>query len=92
MPRSRENARLSGSIGGLMRAATAPSRSEITRRARDALWQRFLDQVPAEITDPAERQRRAELIRAAHMRRLSLKASIARAKTAQARAVRRSAS
>lgn len=59
-----------------------------TQAARDALWQRFLDQVPADITDPAERQRRAELLRKAHMGRLALKAAVAhkRAKAARAAA------
>jgi hypothetical protein len=74
-----------GAIGGLTRAATAATRQEITQAARDAQWQRFLDQVPAGITDPAERQRRAELLRKAHMKRLALKASAARTRAARAR-------
>lgn len=73
-----------GAIGGLTRAATA-ARQEITQAARDKQWQKFLDQVPAEVTDPAERQRRAELLRKAHMRRLALKASAARTKAARVR-------
>jgi len=50
-----------GAIGGLTRAATAATRQEITQAARDAQWQKFLDQVPAGITDQAERQRRARV-------------------------------
>jgi hypothetical protein len=69
-----------------MRAATAPNPAEITKAARDAQWQRFLDQVPAEITDPAERQRRAGLLRKAHMKKLALKASAARSRRAKASA------
>lgn len=81
-----------GSIGGLTRAATATTRKEITQATRDKQWQRFLDQVPAEITDPTERQRRANLLRKAHMRRLSLKASAARSKAARARRTGKAAS
>ena len=77
--------KLRGSIGGLTRAATAPTRQEITQAARDRQWQQFLDQVPPEITDEAERQRRAELLRKAYMRKLALKASAARSKAARAR-------
>jgi hypothetical protein len=80
-----ESHRQRGAIGGLTRAATAATRAEITQAARDKQWQKFLDQVPAEITDPAERQRRAELLRRAHMKRLALKASAARSKAARAR-------
>lgn len=85
MPISHEAAVLRGRIGGLTRAATAASPSEITATARAAGWQKFLDQVPAEITDPAERQRRAELLRKAHMSRLSLKAAAARSRARRAR-------
>lgn len=85
MPISHENARLRGRIGGNMRAAMALDRNALTQPARDALWQRFLDKVPAEITDPEERQRRAEMIRKAHMARLTLKASVARSRAAAAR-------
>ena len=87
MPISKEAAQARGRIGGYTRAALAPDRDSITRAARDARWQRYLDQVPPEITDPAERTRRAELLRRADMTRLSLKAAKARRLRAQARAL-----
>jgi len=87
MPISRESAQLRGRIGGYTRAAMAATPSEITKKARAASWQKFLDQVPPEITDPAERERRAGLLRRAHMSRLALKASAARRAVARARAV-----
>jgi hypothetical protein len=65
--------------------ARIATRQEITQAARDKQWQRFLDQVPQHFTGPDERQRRAELIRKAHMRWLSLKASVARTKKARQR-------
>lgn len=44
-----------------------------------------MDQVPDFVTDPDERQRRAELTRKADMRKLSLKASMARTRRAAER-------
>ena len=85
MPRSRQAAVVAGRIGGLTRAATAADPREITQQARTAAWQKYLDQVPAEITDPADRERRADLLRRAHMNRLSLKAATARKHARQAR-------
>jgi hypothetical protein len=85
MPISRTAAQARGRIGGLTRAALAPSRQGITEAARQARWQKYVDQVPAVITDPAERQRRAELLRQADMTRISLKASEARSRAARAR-------
>jgi hypothetical protein len=85
MPISHEAAVLRGRIGGLTRAATTPDPRQITQQARHAQWQRFLDQIPAEVTDPAERQRRAELLRRAHMASLSLKAATARSRARRAR-------
>jgi hypothetical protein len=86
MPISHEAAVLRGRIGGLTRAATAPDRSGITQPAREAIFQNFLDQVPASITDPAERQRRAELLRKAHLARIGLKAATARSRARRAAA------
>lgn len=83
---SRAHAQARGKIGGLTTAARVPDRTAHTRPARDAAFQRFLDQVPPEITDPDERRKRAELLRRAHMQRLSLRASVARSKAAKARA------
>ena len=80
-----------GRIGGLMKAAKAPSRSSLTSAARDARWKKYLDQVPEDIEVPqgttleAERMRRAELIRRADMQSLSLKAAAARKQAADAR-------
>jgi hypothetical protein len=85
MPIGRITAQARGRIGGYTRAALAPTRESITEAARAARWQKYLDRVPAEITDPAERQRRAELLRRADMQRLSLKAAQARTKAAKAR-------
>ena len=85
MPVSPETARLRGRIGGLSRAAKAVNPSEMTAAGRAAQMQKFLDQVPAEITDPADRMRRAQMLRAAHMSRLALKASAARTAARKAR-------
>lgn len=71
-----------GRIGGLMKAANAKDRDSLTRAARDARWQRYLDRVPDHVTDPAERERRAALIRRADMQRLALKAAASRRKVA----------
>jgi hypothetical protein len=43
---------------------------------------RFLEQVPAEVTDPAERMRRALLLQRAHMQRIAKKSADARRKPA----------
>ena len=52
-----------------------------TAPARAAMTQRFLDEVdPEGVLPPAERARRAEYARRAHMTKLSLKASQARRK------------
>lgn len=46
--------------------------------ARRRIFDRFEQEVPAEITDPAERARRAEHALKAHMARLALASSVAR--------------
>jgi hypothetical protein len=74
-----------GRIGGLTRAALAPDRQAITQPARDARMRRYLDQVPACITDPAERRRRAGLLQRADMVRMSALAAAARRRRAQQR-------
>ena len=81
MPTSATPMQARGRLGGLTRAATAATPQEITRAARDATWQKYLDQVRAvlpEITDEKELARRAELLRRADMTRLSMKAARAR--------------
>ncbi len=67
-----------GRIGALRRMATEPDLRAVTQRARDARWAKYLDQIPAEITDPAERMRRAGMLRRADMIALSAKAAQAR--------------
>jgi hypothetical protein len=89
VPINHSDAQARGAIGGLTRAALAPDRTEITRAARAARWQKYTDQVRAalpDLTDEAEITRRAELLRSADMRRLSLKASTARRRAAKAQA------
>lgn len=88
MPNNPTSAQMRGSIGGLVRAALAPSRPEITRQARAALWQKYIDQVREarpELTDEADIIRRAEMLRNADMKRLALKASAARSRAKRAR-------
>lgn len=77
-----------GAVGGLTRAALAPDRREITRAARAARWQKYVDQVREALpglTDEADIARRAEQLRSADMRRLAVKASTARTAAARAR-------
>lgn len=57
-----------GRIGGLRRAALAPDRQAITEAARDARWQKYLNEGYAalpDLTDPNEITMRAELFRRA---------------------------
>ena len=78
MTQSHATAQARGRIGGLTRAARATTPQSITAAARDARWQRYLDQVPEFVTDPGDRARRAELLRRADMVRMSMKAAKAR--------------
>ena len=57
-------------------------RAAQTASARAARWQRYLDAVPPEVTDPAERAELARQARRADMQRLSLKSSRARSRKA----------
>jgi hypothetical protein len=84
MPISRERAQARGRIGALTKAALATDRSALTQAARDARWQSYLDQIPSEITDPGERQRRAGMLRAADLQRMSLRSSVARQRASEA--------
>jgi len=85
---SSEAARARGRIGGLTRAALAPSPQAITAAARDARWQRYRDQVLAAMPelDPADPDvdRRAALLQRADMARLSQRAAKARRLRAEA--------
>jgi hypothetical protein len=74
MPISHECAQQRGRIGGLVSAALSPDLQERMRPAQAARWQRYLDRIPPEVTDPAERERRAGMLRQADMLRLSLAA------------------
>lgn len=85
MSRASESYRVAGRIGGLRTAALTVDLKAHTKPARDARWQKYLDQVPAEITDEAERTARAERLRRADMIALSRKASAARSKAARTR-------
>jgi hypothetical protein len=67
-----------GRIGGLTRWAKELDPTAATAPARAAFLRRFDAQVPAEITDPDERTRRAEKLMRAHMIRLSDRAARAR--------------
>src|SRR5580704_1146576 len=76
MHTSRASAQAAGRIGGLTRAATAPTPQAMTQAATDASWelfrQRVRDVMP-EITDPADIDRRAKLLERAEMARRSAK-------------------
>lgn len=74
-----------GRIGGLRRAALAPTRQAITQAARDSRWQRYVDQVKAalpDLADEAEVMRRAEVLQRADMIRMSARAADARRRKA----------
>jgi hypothetical protein len=66
-------------IAAAERWAHEPDRQEATRPARDAFLAKFEDQVdPDRKLPPAERQRRAEHARRAHMLRLAKRSAHAR--------------
>ena len=78
---SRQVAQERGKIGGLRNAALAPSRQGITSAARAAGWQRYVEQVKAALpglTDQADIERRAAMLRKADMHALALKSARAR--------------
>jgi hypothetical protein len=83
--RDRSSYQMAGHIGGLIKSALCVDGKAATKPARDARFQKFIDQVPAEITDPAERIRRAEMLRRADMARLSMRAATARRRAAAER-------
>lgn len=68
-------------IGAYALHATHDSR-EITKPARAAFLGRFEREVPAEITDPLERARRAEYLKKAYFAKLALRSAQARRKGA----------
>ena len=66
-------------VAALKRWAREEDPRAATARAREAFWQRFLDEVdPEGILPEAERQTRAERLRKAHFVALSAKARQAR--------------
>lgn len=71
-----------GKLGGLKRAALGTNEEHRKERAAAGRMKRFLDQVPAEITDPAERMRRALLLQKAHMQRIAMKSAAGRKRKA----------
>lgn len=85
--RSHESYVAAGTAGALTLHALVVDRKAHTKPARDARFQKYLDQIPAEITDPADRIRRAEMLRRADMIRLSQRAATARSNAARARRV-----
>jgi hypothetical protein len=83
MALSRANERqLAGRIGAHRSWANTSDRTARTAKARRAFEQRFEDQVPAEITDPAERARAADHLRRAYFAELALKSAQARRRKA----------
>lgn len=84
MPEPRTNHKVIGRIGGLTRAALGTNEQYRKDRAAEGRMRRFLDQVPAEVTDPAERLRRAQLLQRAHMSRIAMKSAEARRKVGRA--------
>lgn len=83
MPKPTRQQRI-GRIGGLASTARRTPEQEANRKQAAAAgrMRRFLEQVPAEITDPAERQRRARLLQTAHMQAIALKSAAKRTKKA----------
>ena len=73
-----EEASLRGRLGAaVLRARHDPD--EYTKKARDAAWQRFLDEVdPERELAPAEREKRAKAAQRAHMLRIALASARAR--------------
>lgn len=71
-----------GRQGGLISAATRTPEQEALRKQAAAAgrMRRFLEQVPAVITDPAERMRRAALLQKAHMQDIARKSGDKRRK------------
>lgn len=75
--------KLAGAIGGLTRAALKTNEDYRKQQAAEGRMRRFLEMVPAEITNPIERQRSAELLQRAHMSRIAKKSADLRRKPAK---------
>lgn len=72
--------RQAGAIGGLTRAALKTNEDYRLARAAEGRMRRFLEMVPAEITDPVERMKSAQLLQRAHMTRIAKKSAAVRRK------------
>ncbi|MCG5460805.1 hypothetical protein MED01_004231 [Micromonospora sp. MED01] len=68
----RKDRAAAGRIGGLTRASREIDPKAAAQRGQRGLIARFEKQVPAEVTDPAQRTRMAELALRAHMSRLAV--------------------
>ena len=74
--------KLRGEIAAHERWAKCPDRTAATEPARSAFLKRFEEEVdPDRKLDPAERARRADHARTAHMKRLALKSARARSRS-----------
>jgi hypothetical protein len=82
---TREQRKLRSQLGGFIRSANCADNAAHTAPARAAFDARFERQVPAEITDPIERSRRAEALRSAFFVEMALRSSRSRSKAAAAR-------
>lgn len=78
MPDYSQHHRQAGRIGGLTRAALQTNEEHRKQRAAEGRMKRFLEQIPAEVTDPNERMTRALLLQKAHMQRIAMKSAAAR--------------
>ncbi|GAA2064006.1 hypothetical protein [Polymorphospora rubra] len=72
--------KMAGKIGGLTRAARQTNEEGRKAAAKTGFMRRFYAQVPAEVTDPAERARLANLALRAHMARLAKRSAELRTK------------
>lgn len=71
---------LAGRIGGLTRSALKTNEEHRKARAKAGFMRRFLDQIPADITDEVERARCAQLLLRAHMAGIAKKSADKRRK------------
>lgn len=80
MPLTPEQRRLRASVAAHVQWASEPDRSARTKAARDGLLAKYEREVdPDGKLPPEERRRRAEHLRKAHMARMALASSRARA-------------
>lgn len=83
--RTASERKMSSRIGGLMSWANEQDPTGRAQRMQEGLLARFEREAdPDGKLDPAERRRRAELLRKAHMTRLALKSAKARRKRTEA--------